>query len=78
MIYDNTQVDFKYDLTQQNPTGYAIHAVSEEIQNITSRRKYELYTDDGRGNGDFICESNDYYWIERIARALDSVDLAKI
>lgn len=47
--------------------GYAIHECMED-----GMKWFELYTDDGRGNGNYICRSADFYWIERIAYALDN------
>jgi hypothetical protein len=32
----------------------------------------EIYTDDGRGNGDFVCRAVSKYWAETIAAALDA------
>jgi len=68
MIYDHTTTnlqlsDFKGD------KGFAIH--SEEV---TDGRGivYIIFTDDGYGNGNYVCESTDKYWIDKIAVLLDS------
>lgn len=65
MVYDNTHVA-KPDYSS-GEKGYAIHkSVDNEYEHT-----YNLYTDDGRGNGDYIAGSDDVYWIRRIAHALD-------
>lgn len=63
-----------YDMTtdtavhpKDGKAGYTIHKVSDLVETF-----FELYTDDGKGNGDFICRASDHYWAERIACALDN------
>ena len=65
MIYDNTD-KVEYGSGER---GYAIHSHVEENHMV-----YELYTDDGRGNGNFICNASELYWIRRIAEGLDMQD----
>ena len=68
MVYDNTQCSNPRLTTGER--GFAIH--DNGGLNLDEHR-YELYTDDGRGNGDYICGSSDIYWIRRIAYSLDEV-----
>lgn len=63
MIYDMTGNEL-YPHTGE--PGFAIHkSMATDIDG------FELYTDDGKGNGDYICFSPDKFWIERIAFAMD-------
>jgi len=64
MVYDNTKEKPEFN----GERGYAIHRITGKT--IT----YELYTDDGRGNGEYICVSDDLYWIRRIAYSMDIAD----
>ncbi len=64
MVYDMSDDSNAYI---GGESGYAIHKCTEDNETF-----FELYTDDGRGNGDYICKSYDKYWIERIAYALDA------
>ena len=68
MIYDRTTTTTtppRHDLPQ-GLRGFALHAEVRDGATI-----YTLFTDDGRGNGDYVCESGDRFWIDRIAAALD-------
>jgi len=69
MIYDWTQDDVLVLQQLYSESGYSIHDNGES--NLDEHR-YEIYTDDGRGNGDFVCTTSDLFWIRRIAQALDS------
>lgn len=67
MIYDNTSSrPNKY--TEERIQGFTIHENSE------GEHLYSLYTDDGRGNGNYICGASELYWIRRIAHGLDAQD----
>ncbi len=33
---------------------------------------WAIFTDDGKGNGNFVCYAADEYWAKRIAHSLDS------
>lgn len=65
-----------HDQTGDNPTpypfdgegGYTIHQSLNE-----GYPEYEIYSDDGQGNGDFICKTPDIYWARTIAQALDNL-----
>jgi hypothetical protein len=69
-----------YDYINNSPVreyeerGYTIHDANPQASPTASGPRYELYTDDGRGNGDYIAGSDDIYWIRRIADALDQTD----
>ncbi len=71
MVYDRTD-SAHFEFHNQDDTkhgrGFAIHSEATEDMGTL----YTLYTDDGRGNGDYVCQSTDQYWIKRIALALDS------
>lgn len=73
MIYDRTneRENVSSSDTHLHEPGYAIHSrpASDVFGEIAG---YELYTDDGRGNGDFVCFTPEHYWAERIALALDA------
>lgn len=76
MVYDNTQAHRV--LRPSSQSGFAIHDGGEALTEADlltrgSEHRYSLYTDDGRGNGDFVCGSSDLYWIRRIAYSLDFV-----
>lgn len=65
MIHDWTELPAHLSPAQP---GYAIHfRCGDQDESPT----YELYSDDGSGNGDYICSSTDLYWIRRIAVGLD-------
>jgi hypothetical protein len=64
MIYDNTNQELAPHDFQGEP-GYALHRNDEG--------DIELYTDDGRGNGDYIGVFPDVYWARRVAEALDAL-----
>lgn len=65
MVYDYTDPQGFRPSTSER--GFAIHQVSHESHSPL----YELYTDDGRGYGNYVASSSDLYWIRRIAYALD-------
>lgn len=64
MVYDRTE---NKTAAPQSIKGYAIYDEDTEDRG----KLYTIYTDDGHGNGDYICESTDKYWIFRVANALD-------
>ena len=66
MVYDNTQGTPTFN----GEFGYAIHETIEDDK----YKSYDLYTDDGYGNGDHICTSSDIYWIRRIAHSIDQLE----
>ncbi len=79
MVYDNT-LDNRPDYAYENSAerGYAIHENSgDPVNGEYGEHRYSLYTDDGRGNGDYIAGSSDIYWIRRIAFALDAHDASE-
>ena len=69
MVYDNTIGERPQHYGERAASGYAIHEANPPVE---GEPRYSLYTDDGRGNGDYIAGSEDIYWIRRIAFALDS------
>lgn len=72
MVYDMSTDKAVYPNTGE--PGYAIHKTTG---NVVDADGYELYTDDGKGNGDYICFSPDKFWIERIAFAMDNVGMTE-
>jgi len=70
MVYDHTVdgLGGYYDSSRQEPEkSYAIY------DGCSDETHYSLFTDDGHGNGNYICGSSDIYWIRRIAYSLDSI-----
>jgi hypothetical protein len=65
-----------YDFTADSPIlhaahgepGYAIYKGEPFSANA-----FAVFTDDGRGNGDLVCNCSNLYWARRIALALDLV-----
>jgi len=53
--------------------GYAIVSPINEKSEDVQDTYWTIFTDDGKGNGDFVCHCPDKYWAERIAYALDEV-----
>lgn len=71
MVYDCTDpVTVVYTDNIIRP-GYAIHKIDASVSE-SGITEWEIYTDDGRGNGDFVCRAADSYWAGRIARSLDA------
>jgi len=57
-------------------SGYMIYAPAPYIDHpavMAEDLHYAIYTDDGCGNGDFLCFAVDAYWANRIAAALDAM-----
>lgn len=57
----------------KRPCGHAA-MLDEQVKaqpSLAQRGTYAIYTDDGRGNGDFVCDTGDRWWAFRIAVALD-------
>jgi hypothetical protein len=54
--------------TATGEPGYAIHKSTDS----DGYPLFEIYADDGRGNGDYITGTADQFWAERIAHALDA------
>lgn len=71
MVYDRTglQTGVPPSPIEQHARGFAIHS---EVVTDGRGTIYNLYTDDGRGNGDYVCETTDRFWAFRIAQALDT------
>lgn len=69
MVYDNTLGTPIFT----GQSGYAIHECPAELSTGTPIM-YEIYTDDGRGNGDYVCTSSQLYWARRIAHGLDNLE----
>lgn len=57
----------------QGEPGYAIYAPNQAYDGDL-KFMWEIYTDDGAGNGDFVARASEKYWAERIAYALDALD----
>ena len=74
MVYDNTIYRrTQSEITVGGPAGFALHDTAPAGGDPVDGYRYELYSDDGRGNGDFICGSNDLEWMRRVAHSLDFV-----
>jgi len=67
VVYDMTENEVYYAQTPPVPGFDIITCCKTNI--IT----YEIYTDDGRGNGDYVTTCSDIYWARRIAYSLDEV-----
>ena len=65
MVYDNVEGTPRWP----GERGFAIHKAEED--GTHNPHPFEVYTDDGRGNGDFIAACYDYNTALRIAYALD-------
>ena len=69
MVYDMTAKDAKHP--NSGIKGYAIIKGSESDFQYPV---YEIYTDDGQGNGDYVCSTSDFYWARLIAQSLDDLN----
>lgn len=69
MVYDRT------DGAKSEPAGergYAIHESQAGPLEVEGEiTQFEIYTDDGRGNGDFVCKTPSREWAFKIAQLLD-------
>lgn len=73
MVYDNTiQRRSVTDLNRGGSTGFSIHDIGP-VATESAYCRYEIYTDDGRGNGDYVCACPELGWARAIAQALDHV-----
>lgn len=63
MVYEslNDAVDTTYD-------GEPGFLILEQGDNVG---RYGIYTDDGRGNGNHVADTDDLYWARRITAGLD-------
>lgn len=65
MVYDNTNPQIRIE--HNGDRGYAIHENKEDGDTPT----FDIYEDDGRGNGDHLCSTASVYWARVIAHTLD-------
>lgn len=66
MVYDCTD-----DSALVIRTGEPGYAVFTNPDSDGQGKTYDIFQDDGTGNGDFICGVTDLYWARRIAHSLD-------
>jgi hypothetical protein len=67
MVYDQTDDNKPAEMTGK--PGFTIHKSQPGDEHT-----YSIYTDDGRGNGDYVCGVTDDYWARRIAHSLDQLN----
>jgi hypothetical protein len=75
MVYDWTENFDKYQHELSGEKGYAIH---DNGKNTEDEFRFSIYEDDGQGNGNFICASNELYWARIIAYSLDDAMLTQL
>lgn len=64
-VYDRTDL---VKVPLHGPSGYSMHSETDDNNEPTGR--IEIYTDDGRGNGEFIAIAVDKYWARRLLQFL--------
>lgn len=69
MVYESIAPKFPA-VTERlyHASGYYIVETEHPFENDA---RYSVFTDDGNGNGVFVCEGGDLYWMRRIAHGLD-------
>jgi hypothetical protein len=59
--------DAPIEILRKNGKGYSIHSEATDDRGTL----YTLYTNDGKGNGDYVCETTDLWWVKTIAGSLN-------
>lgn len=69
MVYDSTD-DAPFPRKRTGEPGYAVF--SEDLERLGI--SYTVFTDDGRGTGEYVCQTTERWYAFRIARLLDRDD----
>ena len=77
MIYDNTDRFVPVHERESNEPGFSIHrnwndGDEHKLVIGPGDHQFSIFTDDGRGNGDYVCGTSDLTWARRIAGGLDA------